>query len=305
MDKQDAIRIISNAAKQYDDELRNKAFLIVFGIPNAPSSIEVIFPKKSFLHLTGVQLDESHLLRDVSDKDAHPSEVFFQKALYHKLSADDFSLKNDGTSEQKLRVLCTAINIMKNAKIIGDFNHNRPKLQSDKITGSIYSCIGLIPTGKYYVPNTVLATDTRKEIQQSQRVLAVLSGKFDEPYSSIHYVAKKIDIHRLLEKVAQKKSIAHSLLKQENVSVTEKNNTRVATEHRLPERQHDTKQATHDTDDQDSAPGASPQSVKQKPFTLSGARRSELAAEAKRAGHKDRPQQRQAQTHSRDDDLLS
>ena len=103
MDKQDAIRIISTAAKQYDDELRNKAFLIVFGIPNAPSSIEVIFPKKSFLHLTGVQLDESHLLRDVSDKDAHPSEVFFQKALYHKLSADDFSLKlNQNLSINKL-----------------------------------------------------------------------------------------------------------------------------------------------------------------------------------------------------------
>lgn len=56
------------------------------------------------------------------------------------------------------------------------------------------------------------------------------------------------------------------------------------------ERQHNAKQAAPDHADQDSAPGASPQSVKQKPFTLSGARRSELAAEAKRAGHKDRPQ---------------
>ncbi len=71
------------------------------------------------------------------------------------------------------------------------------------------------------------------------------------------------------------------------------------------ERQHNAKQAAPDHADQDSAPGASPQFVKQKPFTLSGARRSELAAEAKRAGHKERPQQRQAQTHSRDDDLLS
>lgn len=71
------------------------------------------------------------------------------------------------------------------------------------------------------------------------------------------------------------------------------------------ERQHNAKKAAPDHADQDSAPSASPQSVKQKPFTLSGARRSELAAKAKRAGHKGRPQQRQAQTHSRDDDLLS
>ncbi len=71
------------------------------------------------------------------------------------------------------------------------------------------------------------------------------------------------------------------------------------------ERQHNARQAAPDHADQDSAPGASPQSVKQKPFTLSGARRSELAAEAKRADHKDRPQQRQAQTRSHDDDLLS
>ncbi len=71
------------------------------------------------------------------------------------------------------------------------------------------------------------------------------------------------------------------------------------------ERQHNAKKAAPDHADQDSAPGASPQSVKQKPFTLSGARRSELAAKAKRAGHKERSQQRPAQTHSRDDDLLS
>lgn len=78
-----------------------------------------------------------------------------------------------------------------------------------------------------------------------------------------------------------------------------------AEKQRPKDHQHTVKQLAPAHGNQDSAPGASPQSVKQKPFTLSGARRSELAAEAKRAGHKERSQQRSAQTHSRDDDLLS
>ncbi len=80
---------------------------------------------------------------------------------------------------------------------------------------------------------------------------------------------------------------------------------RPAAPQRSAEHQHNVKQASHDRANQDAAHGAPPRSAERKTFTLSGARRSELAAEAKRASHKARPQQRQAQAHSHDDNLLS
>lgn len=80
---------------------------------------------------------------------------------------------------------------------------------------------------------------------------------------------------------------------------------RPAAPQRSAEQQHNVKQASHDRANQDAAHGAPPRSAERKPFTLSGARRSELAAEAKCAGHKDKPLQRREQAHSRDGNDLS
>ncbi len=80
---------------------------------------------------------------------------------------------------------------------------------------------------------------------------------------------------------------------------------RPAAPQRSAEHQHNVKQASHDRANQDAAHGAPPRSAERKTFTLSGARRSELAAEAKRAGHKDKPLQRREQAHSRDGNALS
>lgn len=80
---------------------------------------------------------------------------------------------------------------------------------------------------------------------------------------------------------------------------------RPAAPQRSAEHQHNVKQASHDRANQDAAHGAPPRSAERKTFTLSGARRSELAAEAKRAGHKDKPLQRREQAHSRDGNDLS
>lgn len=228
MEKIDAVDIIHRAAKQYDELLNKKSFLIVYGAPNAPQSVEVMFPEKNFLHLTGISLNGNHLLRDVEDKTSNLNLVFYHKAKNFRLSPDDFEFRSDGTTEQKLEVLCSAINIMKNAKMIGDYNHSRLRLQSEKITGGIYSCIGLVQAGRYYVPNTVLSTDTRKEIQQPQRVLTILSKNFGEPYSEIQYVAKKIDIAKLLQKVSKTQTIDSSLIpsatEPENNSATQSTN---------------------------------------------------------------------------------
>ena len=78
-----------------------------------------------------------------------------------------------------------------------------------------------------------------------------------------------------------------------------------AVKQRPEDYQHSVKQSAPDHGDQAPAQSAPQQAVDRKTFTLSGARRSEIAAAAKRAGHKDKPQQRREQAHSRDDNDLS
>ena len=77
-----------------------------------------------------------------------------------------------------------------------------------------------------------------------------------------------------------------------------------AVKQRPEDHQHSVKQSAPDHGDQAPAQSAPQQAVNRKAFTLSGARRTEIAAAAKRAGHKDKPQQRREQALRRDDNAL-
>lgn len=190
MKKTDAIRIIYQAAQIYDAQLCNKRLLIIYNAPNAPNFIETVAAPSNFLHLTGVKLN--NIL----------AEDFFNAAYSKKLKESDFDFK-DATTEQKLNVILQTLRISTNAKIIGDFNNVGLKLQTDKLAGSVYSCLGFIKTSdNSYVPNTVLEGDIRKKVNGHQRILAIISKHIDEPrYNEIKYVAKKIDIQKLLDKI--------------------------------------------------------------------------------------------------------
>ncbi len=303
MKKNEAINIIVQAAKYFNLNLRRKNFLIVFGTPNKPECIEARFPISSFVHLTGIVLNQSRLTQEHLEKKTNVNELFYEKAIHERISPSDFYFKSDGTTELKLSVLSQAIDILHNAKMIGDFKGNHCKLETDKLAGSVYSVLGFVRAGKYYVPNTVLAADTRDEVIKPQKVLAILSKEEDLSYSQIEYTAKKIDIQRLLALVSKTWNISQSLLREKADSVQE----RLAANHNEAPQSSAPQPKTNLSDqtqkDQDSHHVQ--QTAKHKPFTLSGAKRSAIAANAERAGHKEKPQQRPATVHKRDDDTLS
>lgn len=202
MDKKQAVKVISEAVKIYDNIHCNKNLLIIFGNPSKPSYIETKAEAKNFLHLTGVKLNNS-LLNDISDKNANTLSVFYAKALQNKLSIDNFDFK-DGSTVQKLQVLTNTLKLSANAKMIGNFLDGRINLKTDKIAGSVSSFLGFKKIGKYYVPNTVMADDLRKNTTEAKKVLAILSKSISEDkYNTIEMTGKKIDIERLIEKVSQ------------------------------------------------------------------------------------------------------
>ena len=218
------VSIIHEAAKIYDAELCHKNLLIIFGAPNAPEYIQTKATERNFCHLTGVKLN-------LAGNNA--LDLFYAKAKDGNLSVNDFEINQDGTTQLKMLVIKQALNISKNAKMIGDFNNGRLKLKANKITGSISSCIGFVKQDGFFIPNTILNDDTRNNTKINQRVLAVLGKETSErEYGHIKYVAKKIDINLLLKKLEKSVNIDKSLIGEDEVSqstlmqisITEKNN---------------------------------------------------------------------------------
>ena len=198
--KEKAISIIHNAANIFNEQLCNKNLLVIYGPPSSSHFIEIKSLPRNFLHLTGLIPNNLSANR------------FYQKALSRKIESSDFEFKNS-TTEQKLRILNQALQISTNTKMVGDFNNGRLNLQTDKLAGSISSCMGFLKIGEYYVPNTVLEDNIKKNVSEWQKALAIVCKSIDEPnYNKITYIAKGIDVQKLLQKLSQQVSIDEKLL---------------------------------------------------------------------------------------------
>lgn len=199
MDKKQAIKIISEAIDIYDKNFCNRNLLIIFGDIQKPSYVEIKANEKNFLHLTGLALNKQSLLRDISDKQSNLISVFYAKALNKKITVSDFDFKNN-TTVQKLNVLVNTLKLSNNVKMVGDYSNLRVSLKTDKLAGSVSSFIGFIKAGKYYVPNTIMADDIRKNSNQTQKVFGILSkDKTNHRYCKIEYLAQKTEIKPLLK----------------------------------------------------------------------------------------------------------
>lgn len=214
MNKTEAIRKLSQAAKTYDRLLCGKNLLIIFNNPSKPLLVETKAIPTNFLHLTGVEVDKDNILKDVEDPNSNYKEIFYQKCLNNKLRFDDFEFKKDGTTEQKLDCLDAALNVQKNSKMIGDYNNNRIYLKTNKFVGGVNCCLGLYAKNGYFVPNTVINGDIRNEVYQYSQVLAILSKEIgDEIYNEIKFVnRKRVDINKLLQTIKKDVNISPKLL---------------------------------------------------------------------------------------------
>ncbi len=194
MDKKRAISIITKAAKLYSKNLEDQKVLFVYAVPSAInkqltektdkidefSFYETVFHRSNFLHLTGVTLNSNTTKSAIS---------FYDKCIEGRLAEEDFYFAKDGSTEQKLEVIESMMNIKKVATMIGDFTDKGPKLYSNKVAGNICACIGFVKDSytKLNVPNTLLKKDIRDvSAKPHQKIYAVLSKRYsDEKYNVI------------------------------------------------------------------------------------------------------------------------
>ena len=151
MTTKQALRIITQCAKQYHQYLENNQVAFVYRDQNNHSSFTVVqFHSHNFLHFTGVSV-----------KPGMTANHFYRAALNNRLSENDFSFKHSRTTEQKLKVLHIIMNIDTKARMIGNYTGPHIELYTEKVTGTTNACLGLIQRKRYYIPNSILNEDIR------------------------------------------------------------------------------------------------------------------------------------------------
>lgn len=194
--KEDARRIVLNCAKRYEQKLLSKKLLIVYRErqDNQIHYIEVIFLKRNYQHLTGLELvgKDGKVLEEQSVN-------FYRKCRDNKLALEEFQFKSDGTTHLKLSALPTLMDITKITKISGDYNNVRPYLYVDKVIGGVNFCLGLSKENDLYVPSSALLENIKNLTDAPSQVLAIFEKYHNDVdvYHTIKHVAKGLNLNNL------------------------------------------------------------------------------------------------------------
>ena len=194
--KEDARRLVLNCAKKYQQNLLNKMLLVIYRdrLDNKIHFIEVVFRKRNYQHLTGLELIDNNgkVLRNQSLN-------FYRKCIENKLSLNEIRFRQDGTTQLKLTALPILMDVTKITKITGDYNNLRPYLFVDKVMGGVNFCLGLSLENNIYVPSSALLEDIKNLTNTPSQVLAILQKDItDIKYTNVKHVAKGLSLEKLV-----------------------------------------------------------------------------------------------------------
>ncbi len=188
------IAIIAESAKLFNENFASRNILIIRKKDaNLMELLEINAYDKMFLHLTGVNTNES-------------ANEFFDKAVFDRLTLQDFTIRDTGETDMKLSVIDKAMNFTKSANLfIGDFsNANSKKLNTEIVLGTREFAMGFVLDANsqypYYVPNTLLKDDVERHVTKINRVLAVFEKDTTaDKYDKLLYISR----YELKGKVSQ------------------------------------------------------------------------------------------------------
>lgn len=185
--KKAAIKIIVKEAKEYDEKLNDKHFLIVYQKAKSVGTVCVGFRDMNFLHMTGVRTRLS-------------AQQFYSACLESKLSEKDFEIDNKGKVQQKLEVLPYLTELLYHNCMIGDFINSGILIRADYFVGNTKAVLSVgFRTGKSVdFPVTLYQEDIRKLSQPTNKVLAIFSKEYKQQnYHRCTYLSKGHEIHKL------------------------------------------------------------------------------------------------------------
>ncbi len=212
MTKKQSIDIITKCAKQYQQYLEGNQVVFVYRDKNNHSNYTTVrFHSHNFLHFTGV-----------SPRNGLTANDFYRYALKNRLGKNDFSFKNNHTTELKLKILDTIMNIDTKARMIGNYTGPHLELYTEKVTGTTTACLGLIQSKDYYIPNSVLSEDIRSIVSKPPgKIYAIFKKTINSDlYTQLTYKSKNMSITKKCLPKELVKEIEPSLLEDyDNASV--------------------------------------------------------------------------------------
>ena len=186
-DKRTALKIMIEAAKKYEEKLKDKHFLIIYREGKDTKTTCVGFRDMNFLHMTGVKTRLS-------------AQQFYAACLDSKLSVHDFEIDNKGKVQQKLMVLPYLAELLYHHCMVGDFINSGICIKADYFVGDTRAILSVgFRTGKKTdFPVTLYNEDVRKLSQPTNKVLAIFTKHYKEQYyDKCTYLAKNQRIHEL------------------------------------------------------------------------------------------------------------
>ena len=186
-DKKAAIKIITEAAKKYEEKLNDKHFLIVYQEEKDIKTASVGFRDMNFLHMTGIKTKLS-------------AQQFYTACLKSKLSEHDFEIDTKGKVQQKLMVLPYLANLLYNHCMIGNFINSGIYIRADYFVGDTRAVLSVgFRTGKKMdFPVTLYNEDIRKLSNPTNKVLAIFSKHYNYSYyDKCTYCSKGLEICKI------------------------------------------------------------------------------------------------------------
>ena len=137
--------------------------------------VNVYFSKSNFMHLCGIKYKSGSI-------------SFFNDCLYHNISVDEISIKNDGTTIQKLQVLGAISEIIGMYVRLtgkGQFLH----LDFDYSLRTNKQILALTLTGSQHktVLNSLLGLKFKSIFPVGEPVVAIISKKYNSDKITIYY----------------------------------------------------------------------------------------------------------------------
>ena len=186
-----ALPIILKSAKEYDEKLKDKHFLIVYRKKDSICTCCVGFRDMNYLHLTGVKTSLS-------------AQQFYSACLDGKMSARDICVDTKGRTQQKLAVLPYLSDLLYHNCMVGDFINSGIVISADYFVGDTKAVLSIgFRYGKTAdIPVTLYNESVKRLTNPTCKVLAIFAKQYQlKYYDECTYLSKGYEIKNFSEEI--------------------------------------------------------------------------------------------------------
>ena len=166
---QEAVRILTNAAKAYQENLVGRTFIVIYHDANTNTTTyrRLKFNPSNFQHLTGIRYADN-----ISPK------VFYAMCLNHRLSPTKLKFDPNGFTHMKLSVLPYLPELLYHKFWIGDSINNDIYINADYYIGDTKCVLSIgFREARESSPISLKRQSIREVVRRTNRVYGVLACK--------------------------------------------------------------------------------------------------------------------------------